>query len=259
MIDIHAHILPGMDDGARDIYDMLEMASIAADSGVTAIVATPHCNIPGYYDNYFDKYYIEVFKKASEALRSERIPVKLLPGMEVFATYDLPKLIEDEKIMPLNQSRYILMEFDFEEDPGFASDVLRRVVEVGAKPVVAHVERYACVQENPDIIKEWHKKGYAIQVNKGSFLGGFGRHAQHTAYRLLKQDLVSVVASDAHSPYSRTPYLREAYEEICAEYSKEKADWLFHMNPRCICNNTQIRSMEMITYTEHDRWERSGT
>lgn len=259
MIDLHAHILPGIDDGARDIYDTLEMASIAADSGVTAIVATPHCNIPGYYNNYFDKYYVDVFKRASEAIQSERIPVKLLPGMEVFGTYDLPRLIVEKKIMPLNQSRYILLEFDFEEDPGFATDLLQRVAEVGAKPVVAHVERYTCVQDDPDIIKEWRKKGYVIQVNKGSFLGGFGRHAQHTAYHLLRQDLVSVVASDAHSPYNRTPYMREAYEEICAEYSKEKADLLFHINPRCICNNEQIRRVKRVTYSDHGSWERSGT
>lgn len=259
MIDIHAHILPGIDDGARDMYDTLEMASIAADSGVTAIVATPHCNIPGYFDNYFDKFYIDTFNRASEAIYKEGIPVRLLPGMEVFSTYDLPKLIVDKKIMPLNQSRYILMEFDFGEDPEFASDVLRRVTEVGAKPVVAHVERYEFVQEYPEIIKEWNKKGYVIQVNKGSFLGGFGRHAQQTAYELLKHDLVSVVASDAHSPYSRTPYLQEAYEEICTEYPKKKVELLFQTNPRNICKNDKIVKPEWIIYSEHDRWERSGT
>ena len=115
MIDIHTHILPGIDDGARDIYDTLEMASMAAGIGVTAIVATPHCNIPGMFDNYFGDAYVQVFMQASKAIRREGIPVQLLPGMEAFATYDLPDLLVDGKIMPLNQSRYVLMEFSFDD------------------------------------------------------------------------------------------------------------------------------------------------
>lgn len=252
MVDIHAHILPGIDDGARDIYDTLEMAAIAADSGVTSIVATPHCNIPGYFDNYFGEAYTEVFRRAQEAIHREGIPVELLPGMEVFATPDLPDLIVDRKIMPLNQSRYILMEFDFEEDPGFASDLLRRVKEVGAKPVIAHVERYEFVQDDPQIIYEWRKRGYIIQANKGSFLGSFGRHAQHTVYRLLRHNLISVVASDAHSPYKRTPYLLEAYEKVCEEYPKKKAEHLFTNNPQNICNNQLIMKLEPIPFTGYE-------
>lgn len=88
MIDIHTHILPGIDDGARDIYDTLDMAQMAADSGVTAIVATPHCNIPELFDNYLDAEYVKVFRDAQEAIRREKIPVQLLAGMEVFSTYD---------------------------------------------------------------------------------------------------------------------------------------------------------------------------
>lgn len=105
MIDIHTHILPGIDDGARDIYDTLDMAQMAADSGVTAIVATPHCNIPELFDNYLDAEYVKVFRDAQEAIRREKIPVQLLAGMEVFSTYDLPDLLADKKVMTLNGSR----------------------------------------------------------------------------------------------------------------------------------------------------------
>lgn len=251
MIDIHAHILPGIDDGAKDIYDTLEMAKIAADSGVTSIVATPHCNLSGYFENYFGKSYIEVFARAEEAIRKEQIPIRLLPGMEVFATPDLPDLIVDRKIMPLNQSRYILIEFAFDESPDFADNLLRRVREVGARPVVAHVERYDFVQDYPEIIYNWRKKGYAIQVNKGSFLGHFGKHAQSTAHLLLKHNLISVVASDAHSPYQRTPYLLEAYEELCAEYPKKKIDLLFQNNPEKICSNEITLRFEPIPFSDY--------
>lgn len=252
MIDIHTHILPGIDDGAEDIYDTLEMAGMAAEIGVTAIVATPHCNLPGIFDNYFGNAYIQIFQTAARAIREEGISIKLCPGMEAFGTYDLPQLIVDGKIMPLNQSRYILIEFSFDEDPGFATDLLKRVREVGAKPVVAHAERYEFVQDDPQIVYQWRKKGYVIQVNKGSFLGRFGRSAQETAYRLLRHNLVSVVASDAHSPFRRTPYLLDAYDELCAEYSKKNCDVLFRYNPARICGNKPILRLEPIPLSSYE-------
>ena len=101
MIDIHAHILPGIDDGAEDMYDTLEMARMAADSGVNRIIATPHCNIPGMYGNYFGREYIDRYESVVRAVRKEKIPIEILPGMEVFSTEDLPELIVNQKIMPL--------------------------------------------------------------------------------------------------------------------------------------------------------------
>ena len=171
MIDIHAHILPGIDDGAEDMYDTLEMARMAADSGVDKIIATPHCNIPGMYGNYFGREYIDRYESVVRAVRKEKIPIEILPGMEVFSTEDLPELIVNHKIMPLNQSRYILMEFAFDEDPEFADSILKRVEEVGARPVIAHAERYEFIQDYPQIAYRWFRKGYVIQANKGSFLG----------------------------------------------------------------------------------------
>ena len=91
--------------------------------------------------------------------------------MEVFSTEDLPELIVNHKIMPLNQSRYILMEFAFDEDPEFADSILKRAEEVGARPVIAHAERYEFIQDYPQIAYRWFRKGYVIQANKGSFSG----------------------------------------------------------------------------------------
>lgn len=248
MVDIHTHILPGIDDGAQDIYDTLDMAKMAADIGVTSIVATPHCNIPGMFDNYFGEEYIEVYKRASEAVRREGIPVQILPGMEAFATYDLPELIVNKKIMPLNSSRYILMEFPFDEDPEYATDLLERVKNVGARPVVAHVERYDFIQDDPQIAYMWRQKGYVLQVNKSSFLGRFGQSAQITASRLLRHNLIAAVASDAHGPIQRTTYLLDAYEELCTEYSRKYIDVLFQENPERICNNKPVLMRKPVRF-----------
>lgn len=237
MIDIHSHILPGIDDGAGDMDDTLEMLRMAAGCGIKEMIATPHCNVPGMYENYFSQEYVDKLRRVQRAAREEQIPVKVLPGMEVFSTYNVPDLIVQGKIMPLNQSRYILMEFAFDEEPEFAEDVLKRVREVGAKPVIAHAERYEFVQEDPQIVYEWRKKGYLVQLNKGSFLGRFGRRARRAAYLMMDHNLVSVIASDAHSPYQRTPYMLDAYDVLKEEYPGKYLRVLFEENPRRICEN----------------------
>ena len=236
MVDIHTHILPGLDDGAADIYDTIEMAELAYESGTTVIVATPHCNLPGLYANYFGREYSSTFIRTQEILKQEQPGITLMPGMEVFATEDVPRLLTEGKIFPINRTRYVLLEFDFGEDPDFASELLRRVKELRARPVVAHPERYEFVQDDPSVVYEWKRKGYEIQVNKGSFLGRFGRKAQDAAYALLNHNLVTAVASDAHSPMQRTTCMSDAYGHLLQSYPKDYLDALFTENPRYICS-----------------------
>ena len=241
MIDIHSHILPGLDDGAQDIYDTLEMVGLAARSGITAMVATPHCSIPGGYKNYFSDEYVKIMQTVRNAVHGEGIPVNILPGVEVFATENLGRLLQDGKIMTLNQSRYLLMEFAFDEEPAFVCRVIRDVHELNVIPVIAHAERYEFVQQESEIVYDLRKKGFPIQINKGSFQGKFGRRAMKAAYELLEHNLVSVVASDAHSPYQRTPYMADVYEELMQmEYPQKYLDMIFQENPRRICENEPI-------------------
>ena len=240
MIDIHTHILPGMDDGAQDLYDTLEMVRVAAQNGVAAMVATPHCNIPGAYENYFDDRYVKTITEVREAVHRENLPVSILPGMEVFGTPELPELLARGKIMTINQSRYLLMEFNFNEDPVLVEYILERVRNLKVIPVIAHAERYKFVQKNPNRVYQWRLKGYPIQINKGSFQGRFGRHAADTAYLLMDHNLVSVVASDAHSPYVRTPYMKDTYEKLLIHYPENYVNMLFKENPRRICENKPI-------------------
>lgn len=244
MIDIHTHILPGLDDGAQDLYDTLEMVRVAAKSGITAMTATPHCNIPGGYKNYFGDQYLSAIETVRKAVHKEGLPVKILPGMEAFGTPDLPKLLQEGKIMTLNQSKYLLLEFDFDEDPEFVSSLIEEIRELKVIPVIAHAERYQFVQKNPELVYHWRSKGYPIQVNKGSFQGKFGRRARQTAYLLMNHNLVSVVASDAHSPHVRTPYMKDVYEELLYEYPEVYLDMVFKENPRRICQNEPILGLK---------------
>ncbi len=252
MIDLHAHILPGIDDGAGDLFDSLEMARIAAANGVTAMVATPHCNIPGMFENYLDEHYIETFRKLESALETEEIPLELYAGMEVYVTPDVPELLREGKILTLNGSRYILVEFQFEEEEGFVHRMLDEIAALGLCPVIAHAERYRFVQENPQMVYRWRKKGYVVQVNKGSLMGSFGRRVEHTAMRLLRHNLISLIASDAHSPYRRTPNMRDLYEAMLDDYSKKYVDVLFQENPRRICKNQPTVTFELRPFEEED-------
>ncbi len=240
MTDIHTHILPGADDGAADIYETVEMARLAFETGTEVIVATPHCNIPGEAPNYFGEEYLELFQQTKKTLEREVPGLRLLAGMEVFATEDVPGLLAEGRICPINGSRYVLMEFDFEEEPDYACYILERVKEVRAKPVIAHAERYEFVQDDPDIIKYWLREGYEIQINKGSVMGRFGSRARHTAFRLLEDKLVTAVASDAHGPHMRTTCLADAYDALMSRFPREYLDVLFRTNPLHICKGEPV-------------------
>lgn len=240
MIDIHAHILPGMDDGAEDTYEMLQMAQQAVSSGVKAIVATPHCNLPGLYQNYYDKNYAEQFHRARKVLNDAGIPLHLYAGMEVFVTPDLPDLIRERKILTLNGGNYILLEFAFDEEETYANDMLEKITKLGLIPVIAHPERYEFLHANPNIARLWKQKGYVLQANKGSFMGRFGNYAYNMAYQLLEQDLYSVIASDCHSHLRRTPQMTNVYKELSSRYSTTQLKVLFEDNPYRICANQKV-------------------
>ncbi len=170
--------------------------------------------------------------------------IELLSGMEIFATEDLPMLIKDESVIPINNTNYFLVEFDFREALDFADFIVERMLNIGAFPVIAHAERYTFVQEYPDILKKWLKKGCAVQVNKGSFMGRFGKRAYSTAYRLIDSGFVSAVASDMHGTDFRTPDLSAAYSRLLQDYSDEYLKRLFSINPGRICTGKPVESID---------------
>lgn len=250
MVDIHCHILPGVDDGAESIYDTLDMADLAYRSGTTQIVATPHCNITGVYENYADELYWNSFHSAQETIRREGIPVTLLPGMEVFAQENVPELIRSEKVVGINSTKNLLIEFDFTEEREFADSILEKVAATGMTPIIAHAERYRFVQENPAVVLSWMQKGFHIQVNKGSFWGRFGKGAEKAAYRLLNHNLVTAVASDAHSCVHRTPHMADVYSFLCEDYPKEYIKDLFYTNPDRLCHGQPPVQYQKIPFDE---------
>ncbi|CVI73541.1 Tyrosine-protein phosphatase YwqE [Clostridiales bacterium CHKCI001] len=239
MYDIHCHILPGIDDGAQDMEEALQMAEMAVEAGTKVIVATPHCNVPHFYRNYKGEWYYKLMEKFRKALAENDIKITILPGMEVFSTEELPSLICEDKIIMLNNGCSLLMEFGFDDEPDYISYIIQKIIDLKVKPVIAHVERYECIQNNPDIIAEWKKMGCAIQVNKDSFLGLHGIYAEEVAYTLLENEFISVLASDAHGVRYRTPNMMEIEQVLYAQYGEKKIHSLLYENARILCRSRQ--------------------
>lgn len=234
MIDLHSHILPGLDDGSQSLEESLEMAWLAVESGVTGMVATPHCA----QDRAREVRGAVLMLR--QALQEAGIPLKLYMGMEIFGTADTVRLLRERRLFTLNGTRYPLIEFSFHSDGESETRILQSVLRAGYQPLVAHPERYAYIQHNPELVNRWKRMGCLFQINRGSLMGRFGDGAQHMALALVERGFATVVASDAHSPEMRTPWMRDVEELIEKEISPVAAQYLLLHNPRRILRNEQL-------------------
>ena len=239
MIDIHCHILPEFDDGASSPEESIAMARMAADTGVTAIVATPH--FPGkqssleQIDALLDRY-----EWLRRAVRSQRLPLKIYPGAEILCLPETVELAAQRALPTIGETPYLLTEFYFDESFRNMTQLLSDIAHHGYIPVIAHPERYHAIQEDPGLLKKWHQSGYVLQLNKGSILGSFGPDPEVTAAAALEMGLAHLVASDAHSARRRTPHmgaLRLWMEENCAP---DYAHLLLNQNPGRVVSGKRV-------------------
>ena len=243
MVDIHCHILPFVDDGADNMEDALEMARMAVDSGVDTIIATPHCNLPDAQEqNYKSARLAQRFLQLRESVEQAGIPLSIYPGAEVLCTPDVPDLLQNNQLVTLAGTNYLLVEFFFDESLSYMDDILSAIALKGIIPVIAHPERYDAVQSAPYVIERWFAAGYVIQVNKGSILGRLGRHAAATADWILSRGLAHVVASDAHSCTVRTTHMAQLRDYLESHYSVGYAQILLEDNPRQILQGKPVLS-----------------
>ena len=178
----------------------------------------------------------------------EEIPIRLYRGMEIFATPELPELLNSGRVWTINHTKYFLTEFAFDEDPAFCRDILQQCRGMGFRPIIAHPERYFFIQEEPEIAFEWCREGYGLQLNKGSFLGRFGRQVKVTADLLTEHGLAACVASDAHSARQRTTYLGDVRDYLLEHYGDEYAHLLLEENPSRILSGKGLLGFEPIPF-----------
>lgn len=214
------------------------MLQIAVDSGIKAIVATPHCELGGVEEIR------STYALVSREIREQQIPLKLYLGMEIFATGKTAELLQQGRLLTLNDSRYPLVEFDFLSDGQEETEILAQLLQAGYRPLVAHPERYLFLQRHPELMNLWWQMGCLFQVNRGSLLGRFGTDVQQLSLAMVDRGFATVVASDAHSRIRRTPWLEQVRHLLSREFSPDAARHLLERNPTKILNNEDLKPME---------------
>ena len=237
IIDLHNHILPGVDDGAMSIEDSLEMAALAARCGIKKIVATPHYD---YKTGTSLGALNDAYESLVEALEYEKINIKIEKSMEIMASNNLPQLLSEGKVWTYPNSSYFLVEFNYDEEKGYFDWLLDRCVEAGFIPVIAHPERYYAVRKHPEMAKVWMNKGFGVQINRDSLLGAFGEHAYNCSNFLLKNGWANCIASDAHSPHFRNNYWGEAFLKLPSLYGFNKLAYCLETIPEKILTNQSL-------------------
>jgi protein-tyrosine phosphatase len=226
MVDVHCHILPGLDDGPENIEISLEMAEAAIADGITHVVATPHSSNEYFFD------YPRV--RASRAELQEKIGNRLIlaTGCDFhLSPENLDALREDARRFCINQRDYLLVEFNEYSIPPAMDQTIHEIQLLGLRPVITHPERNAILRLQTERLTKWVRLGCFIQVTAGSLTGVFGAGAKKDSLRWLADGLVHLVASDAHNTRGRPLKLRPAFDLVRERFGEEKARALFVENP----------------------------
>ena len=238
IIDIHTHILPGVDDGAKTIDDSRRIIEYLKKAGTTDIVLTSHY-IKG--SNY--KFNALVRSKILEELKKfiDLDGINLYLGNEVYLCDDVIELFEKHEICTLNNSKYMLVELPLNTYLKNFPNILCDISDYGIVPIIAHPERYRFLQKDKKRLKELFEFDCLLQCNVESLTGKYGKNAKKLCKWLLKKDLVSFVASDVHYP-SNPRNLYKAYKKLCKLVGPEKFRELTYLNPKIVLENKDITS-----------------
>ncbi|RBP04730.1 tyrosine-protein phosphatase [Rossellomorea aquimaris] len=217
MIDIHSHILPGIDDGANTIYDSIDMAKQAVSEGIHTIIATPH-HRNGKYDNVKSDI-LPLVKEVNDRLKEEHINLEVLPGQECRIYGEILEDYQKGDILPLNQiSHYLFIEFPSSSVPRYTEKLLYDIQVAGLTPVIVHPERNAELIERPEKLYKLVQGGAATQLTASSLTGYFGKNIQKFSQQMIQANLTHFIASDAHNIRNRTFKMEEAMDYIEKKY-----------------------------------------
>jgi protein-tyrosine phosphatase len=239
MIDLHCHILPGVDDGAQTLEEALALCRLAAADGCTAMVATPHQRRGPWWND--DREHLRELADRLQGEMGEALTVRL--GGEVHADPELLAEVErlpEGGILPLAGSRYLLIELDANTRPAEAIHLIHEIAVAGWYPILAHPEFIPWLAPDPELLRQLVGLGATAQVTAMSLTGDFGRRPQQDAWRMLDAGLVHFVASDSHDTRRRPPGLRRAHQMITARAGEETACRLTTDNPRAVLEDRPL-------------------
>ncbi|MBQ8857708.1 MAG: hypothetical protein IJ024_06145 [Lachnospiraceae bacterium] len=235
IIDIHSHILPGLDDGAKDEKESLEMLRIAAENGITDIIATPHFH---YRRGHATPEQIKnAVNKMQGMLNDSGIPVQLHAGNELYYTHEILETVKAGAGLTMAGSDYVLLEFSPETEKRKIQHAVYQFLTEGYYPIIAHMERYAAFQTHPDFIDEILEMGAYYQLNAGSLMGQAGWKTRRFAKSMIKNGMIHFVATDAHDTEKRIPGFSKAETWLLKKYGESETSDYLYRNPKMILEN----------------------
>ncbi|MBO0961032.1 tyrosine protein phosphatase [Neobacillus sp. MM2021_6] len=236
MIDIHCHILPGIDDGAKNVEDSLIMAKEAVKEGIHTIIATPHLN--SQYDNRMPSILTKV-DELNRSLQEANISMRILPGQEPRIFGEILADLESGDIQTLNDSQYLFIEFPSSHVPRYTEKLLFDIQVKGLTPIIVHPERNAELIERPETLYKLVEKGALTQVTASSLCGYFGKKIKNYSMQLIEANQTHFIASDAHNVVNRTFKMDEAFSLVESKFGMDYV-YLFKENAELLIEKKNI-------------------
>jgi protein-tyrosine phosphatase len=235
VIDLHSHLLPGIDDGSKDLAMSLAMARVATADGISTIACTPHI-LPGVYSN--DGPAIRgAVARLREYIAKAGIPIALVTGADVHVAPDLVVQLKDGRALTLNDSRYLLLEPPHHVVPPRLEDLIFGLQAAGYVPILTHPERLSWIEGHFDLIGRLVSSSVLMQITAGSVMGRFGRRPRYWAERMLDEGLCHLLATDAHNTEQRAPRMADARDVVAHRLGDDEAINLVLRRPQGILNN----------------------
>jgi len=226
MVDLHCHILHGLDDGPATIEESIAMAESAIADGITHVVATPHSSSRYFFD------FLRVRRLRDELQARIGDRLKIATGCDFHLNLEnLESFRQDPRHYCINQRDFLLVEFNEFSIPPAMDQMLHEIQLAGVRPVITHPERNGILRAHPERLRKWVRRGCFAQVTGGALTGGFSAGSQEDALRWIGEGLIHFVASDAHNLRSRPLRLLSAYDVVVDRFGQEKARALFQDNP----------------------------
>lgn len=242
MIDIHSHILPNIDDGAKNIEETMNLLKEAQQVGFESVILTSHY-MEGYYETATNEREI-LMQAISQKFNQYHINLDLYLGSEIYFSDNIVKLLEEGKACTINNTSYVLFELPLNAEPLNLYDIVYEMIQCKIVPILAHPERYSFVQRNPEIISDLIELGVLMQVNYASIIGYYGERAQIIVKKMLENNMVHLLGSDVHSPNTIYPKIPEILSNIKEIIGDKKLEKLTTINPNLILKNKRIEIEE---------------
>jgi protein-tyrosine phosphatase len=245
-VDLHSHVLDGIDDGAKDLAQSLRLCELYVKNGFTKVCATPHFIKGGKYEPEASLIQEKV-AVLNKALKAKEIPLEIASGMEIKLTGDTIYGFKQEELLSLNGSSYVLVELPTTDVKNFVNNILFEIQSEGFIPIVAHPERYMNNMIDLSYFKELVDRGILLQVNKGSIVGEFGKSAYVNAQKLLKAGLVHFISTDTHKERFRNPNMKEVQKKLIKLVGQNNTELLLCDNPQAVWEDEPVMPMKKFT------------